>query len=293
MNVWLSLPFLPADDLRRLTEAAEAAGVSGVALSDHVCVPATFDSPYPYAAAGRPVPLPSGTEMPDPLVVIAALSSLTSRLRFMTAVLIAPLRHPVLLAKQVATAAALCAGRLDLGVGAGWLREEFEALGLDTFKARGRVLDEMLPLLRQLWSGEPVAHAGRYFNFEAVAVNPAPQTPVPIFVGGHSDLAVARCARFGDGWVGVSPSVEELTSILDRLAAARANEGTADRPFEIRTGVKGRITPERVHALRGLGVTSLLLAPWQVGERRESVFDLPAAAIADALPELVASVLAA
>ncbi|HVW31430.1 MAG TPA: TIGR03619 family F420-dependent LLM class oxidoreductase, partial [Acidimicrobiia bacterium] len=230
MDVWLSLPFLPAEDLRRLTVAAEAAGVTGLALSDHVCVPAAFESPYPYAAPGKPAALPPGTEMPDPLITVAALAGLAPRLRFMTAVLVAPLRHPVALAKQVATTAAMTGNRFDLGVGAGWLREEFEALGFHTFKVRGRVLDEMLPLLRELWTGEPVAHTGDHFTFEAVAVNPAPVRPVPILIGGHSDAALARCARFGDGWVGVSPGVDELESIGRRLAAARAAAGTADRP---------------------------------------------------------------
>jgi probable F420-dependent oxidoreductase len=293
VNVWLSLPFLPAGDLRRLAEAAAAAGVTGLALSDHVCVPASFESPYPYAAPGRSVTLPPEAEMPDPLVAIAALAGLAPGLRFMTNVLVAPLRHPVALAKQAATVAALIGNRLDLGLGAGWLREEFEALGLDTFAVRGKVLDEMIPLLRRLWTGEPVAHRGDHFTFDAVAVNPTPGADVPLFVGGYSDPALRRCARWADGWVGITPGVDELESILGRLAAARDAAGTAGRPLEIRTGVKGAVTAERVQALRKLGVTSLLLAPWQIGERRESLFDLPVAAIADALPGAVASVLAA
>ncbi|WP_143020248.1 TIGR03619 family F420-dependent LLM class oxidoreductase [Sinosporangium album] len=286
MKVWLSLPFLPADGLLRLSVAAEDAGVTGVALSDHVCVPIDFSSPYPYGG-GKPVALPPEAELPDPLVAAAGLASATTGLRFMTAVLIAPLRHPVLLAKQVATVSAMSGGRFDLGVGVGWLREEYEALGQSNFDDRGRVLNEMLPLLRRLWTGEPVAHDGDHFSFEAVAVNPAPQADVPIFVGGTSNAALRRCAAFADGWVGANHSVEELAGIVGRLAKARAEAGTEDRPFEIRTGIRGTVTRDRLDALRELGVDSFLLAPWQIGERRESIYDLPVNVIVDALPELV------
>lgn len=292
MNVWLSLPFLAARELHELTVAAAESGLAGLALSDHVCVPVAFDSPYPYGSDKNPA-LPPETPLPDPLVAIAALAMAAPAVRFMTAVLIAPLRHPVLLAKCAATTATMSGDRFDLGVGVGWLREEFEALGLDHFDQRGAVIEEMLPLLRQLWTGVPVSHEGKHFSFDAVAVNPAPNGPIPIFVGGHTDRALRRCAVLGDGWVGANPSVEELTGIVGRLQEQRVLAGTADRPFEIRTGIRGTVTPERVRAVRELGVTSLLLAPWQIGQRRESVFDIPVPAIADALPDMVASVLAA
>jgi alkanesulfonate monooxygenase SsuD/methylene tetrahydromethanopterin reductase-like flavin-dependent oxidoreductase (luciferase family) len=219
-------------------------------------------------------------------VAIAALAGATTSVRFMTAVLIAPLRHPVFLAKEAATASAMSGGRLDLGVGVGWLREEFEAVGLSTFDDRGRVTDEMLPLLRRLWTGGPVAHAGPSFEFEELTVNP--KADVAIFVGGHSAPALRRAAGLGDGWVGVNPGVEELASIVATLRAA-----TGDRPFEIRSGIKGTLTAERVGAVRAMGVDSLLLAPWQIGERRESVFDQPLDALIEALPATVERVLAA
>ncbi|TDD33108.1 TIGR03619 family F420-dependent LLM class oxidoreductase [Actinomadura sp. KC06] len=289
MQVWLSLPFLPADGLRRLSLAAEEAGVTGLALSDHPCVPGTFASPYPYGGA-KPVTLPPEVSLPDPLVVAAALAAATTRARFMTAVLIAPLRHPVPLAKGAATVAAMSGGRFDLGVGAGWLREEFEALGQENFGRRGAVLNEMLPLLRRLWSGDLVAHDGEHFSFAPVAVNPPPPGALPIFVGGTSDAALRRCAAYADGWVGANHSVEELAGILARLAEARAEAGTEDRPFEIRTGIRGTVTRARMTALRELGVDSFLLAPWQIGERRESVYDLPVDDIAAALPDIVESI---
>lgn len=290
MNVWFSLPFFGADDLRSLTLLAEEVGITGIAVSDHPCVPAAFDSVYPYGGA-KPAQLPISTDYPDPLVTIGALAGATSTIRFMTAVLVAPLRHPLALAKAAATAAAMSSNRLDLGVGVGWLKEEYDALGVPYFAQRGAVLDEMLPLLPRLWSGELVEHRGKFFEWDAVAVNPAPTEPIALFIGGHSDAAIRRCAHDADGWVGVNPTVEELTQIVFRLQKARVDAGNESKPFEIRTGIKGTLTRERLDAVAALGIDSLLVAPWQVGERRESVFDQTVGAISEALPRLVKSVL--
>lgn len=289
MRAWLSLPFLDPADLRAVTVAAEAAGIDGLAVSEHVCVPAEFSSPYPYNE-GKPVALPTDTPLPDPLVTIAALAAVTTRVRFMTSVLILPLRHPVLLAKEIATASAFSGGRVDLGVGVGWLREEFEALGLDTFTSRGAVTDEMIPLLRALWSGAPVGADGEHFRFDPVAVNPTPPAPVPIFVGGTSPPALRRCAQTADGWVGANPSIDELKDVVVRLRHARELAGTVDRPFEIRSGIRGTLTPERIDALRDLGVDALVIAPWQLGPRRDSIFDLPVRELIDALPGAITAI---
>ncbi|MEE6140158.1 TIGR03619 family F420-dependent LLM class oxidoreductase [Mycobacterium sp. 050128] len=286
MDVWLSLPFLSTEGMAMLTTAAEKAGVSGVALSEHPAVPADFSSPYPYGD-GKPVDLPTDTLLPDPIITITGLAAATTTIRFMTAVLIAPLRHPVMLAKEVATAAAISGGRIDLGVGVGWLREEFEALGNVWFDTRGVVLDEMLGLLPKLWTGAPVAHRGEFFEFAAVAVNPTPPQPLPIFVGGTSKTAARRCAAFADGWVGANHSVNEVAEVVARLREARTAVGADCGPFVIRTGLRGSVTPVKVAQLRELGADSLLLSPWQVGERHESIHDVDVSAIADALPNLV------
>ncbi|WP_123024347.1 TIGR03619 family F420-dependent LLM class oxidoreductase [Mycolicibacterium stellerae] len=286
MDVWLSLPFLSAEGLTALTMAAERAGVSGVALSEHPAVPAGFSSPYPYGD-GKPANLPTDTLLPDPIVAIAGLATATSTIRFMTAVIIAPLRHPVMLAKEAATAAAMSGGRIDLGVGVGWLREEFEALGNPWFVTRGGVLDEILTLLPKLWTGAPVCHKGAHFTFDAIAVNPTPPQPIPILIGGTSKAAARRCALAGDGWVGANHSVYEIAGMMARLTEARTAADSDNRPFVVRTGLRGSITPTRVANLRDLGVNSFLLAPWQVGERRQSIHDLDVSAIADALPNMV------
>jgi probable F420-dependent oxidoreductase len=199
-------------------------------------------------------------------------------------VLVAPLRHPVLLAKQAATAAVLSGGRLDLGVGAGWLREEFATLGVP-YEQRGSRLNEMLPLLRELWTGEPVGHRGGHFDFAPVAVNPRPARPVPILAGGHSDAALRRAARLADGWVGVSPTLDQLSEIAGRLTALRAEYGRQQAPFEIRTGVRGSLSRPVLRQLRALGAGGLVITAPQLLPRGTPV---TADRLLDALPTVFA-----
>jgi probable F420-dependent oxidoreductase len=283
MEVWLTLPFLSPTQLPPLVRAAEAAGLTGVTVPEHVVVPTEVASSYPYGDGV--VTIPPGTPFADPLVLVAALAAATTRLRFMTHVLLLPLRHPLLLAKEVATAATLSGGRLDLGVGVGWLAEEFDALDVP-FAERGSRSEEAIPLLRRLWTGVPVVHRGRHFSFGSVEVQPRPPLPMRVLVGGHSAVAVERAARIGDGWVGVNPTVEELSAVLDQLRAARLVSGRAAQPFLVRTGVRGRLTDEKVEALRALGVDALIVTPWQVVPEG-SAFDIDPRALADALPALV------
>lgn len=288
MKVWLSLPFLPVPRLVELAAVAEGLGVHGVALPEHVCVPVQVESDYPYT--GRRAVLPVETELPDPIVLATGLGASTTRLRFMTHVLLVPLRHPVLLAKDVATAAALTGGRLDLGVGVGWLREEFDALGIP-FRRRGSRMDEALPLLRRLWTGEPVGHQGEHFAFEPVAVRPVPPAPVPLLVGGQSEAALRRAARLGDGWVGVNPTIDELSHLLQQLGDERRAAGREAEPFEVRTGVKGRLDVDVIGRLRRLRVDGLIVTPWQLLPRATAPDDVPDEVLAKGISTVVAQVL--
>jgi probable F420-dependent oxidoreductase len=290
MKIWMTLPFAPLDQLSGLAAAAEAAGLDGVALGDHSCIPGSVTSRYPYADV--PFNVPAAIPFPDPMVVAAWIGAATRRLRFTTSVLLLPLRNPILFAKQVATASALTGGRVELGVGVGWMREEYDAMSVP-FESRGARMDEMIPLLRRLWTGQLVEHRGPQFSFPAVAVNPTPAGPVPIHVGGHSDAALRRAAALGDGWIGVDPALGELELILARLAAARSAAGTQDRPFEIRTGVKttdGRVTPAALRSLAKLGVTSINVQPAQVVAPGTPPLGITADALAAALPGFVESV---
>lgn len=285
MNPWLSVPFFPTERLVELARAAEDCGITGLALSDHLCVPPEINSTYPYSADGKAA-MPVDSEFPDPVVVAAALGGATTRLRFTTAVLIAPLRHPLLLAKDVATAGAVTGGRFDLGVGIGWMREEFDAVGVP-FGERGTRLDETLEILRLAWSGTLVEYHGRHFSFPPLAVNPVPPDGVRVFVGGHSDKALARAARLGDGWIGSNPTVDELGELLGRLHDALRVAGRDPDAFLVRTGFRGRPTEERLAALRDLGVTDVVLAPFQVVPSGGSLFEPNLEQVVAGLPDAV------
>jgi probable F420-dependent oxidoreductase len=284
MKIWVSLPFLATSRLIQIVEAAEQLEIEGVAISEHVGVPTKIESDYPYT--GTRAVLPIDTKFPDPIVLAASLGARVKRLRFMSHVLIVPLRHPILLAKEAATAAVLTEGRLDLGVGVGWMREEFEALGIP-FHQRGSRMDETLPLLRDLWSGDPVQHQGLHFHFDAFALNPRPPAPIRILIGGYSEAALRRAALLGDGWVGINPTLEEIETILNRLRTARREVGTDRQPFEVRTGVRGKLRAETVQAMAKLGVDAVVVTPWQLVAKGAAV---STEGIVDALPELVATI---
>jgi probable F420-dependent oxidoreductase len=284
MKVWLTVTPLPTSRLRELVAVAEDLGIDGVALSDHTSVPTTISSLY--AASAKPGVIPIDAEFPSPLPMIAALAAGTSRIRFSTHVLLVPLRHPVLLAKEVATVAVVARGRLDLGVGVGWMREEFDSLYVP-FEQRGSLMDEALPLLQRLWTGEAVEHTGKHYSFEPIAIHPVPPDSVRLLVGGHSEAAIRRAASLGDGWVGVNPSLEELNGIVVRLSAARLTAGTAERPFEIRTGIRGPLRAESVRALRDLGVESLFVSPSQVVEQGRPFYEISVDEVVERLPRVI------
>src|SRR5439155_1740265 len=152
-----------------------------------------LSTPYPYTPDGSP-PFTPGTPWPDPWVLIGAMAAVTTRLRFMTNVYVAPARNPFLVAKQVGTAAVLSGDRVALGVGAGWMREEFEQLG-QPFGDRGRRLDEMIEVVRALWRGGMVEHHGEHYDFHRLQMSPVPAAPVPIYCGGQSRRAIERASR--------------------------------------------------------------------------------------------------
>jgi probable F420-dependent oxidoreductase len=244
----------------QLARACEEAGFDAVAVSDHVVYPAELASRYPYTPDGRPMFRPDA-DWPDPWVAIGAMAAVTSRLRFLTNVYVLPLRNPFVVAKAVGTAAYLSGGRVGLGVGAGWMAEEF-ALLEQPFAGRGRRMDEMVEVLRALWRGGMVEHHGEHYDFGPVEMRPAPPEPVPIYVGGHSEAAFRRAARLGDGWLGVQYPVDELIAHCQRLQRARDEAGTAGRPFEIIASPLAMPTPELLESLDAVGVTTILTSAW-------------------------------
>jgi probable F420-dependent oxidoreductase len=258
-----SLMYASPDQWIELTRVAEAAGFAQVSLSDHVFYPADLDSSYPYSATGEPI-FPPETPWPDVWVMTGALAAVTERILFSTHVYVLPARNPFVVAKAVGTAAHLSGGRVLLGVGAGWMREEFVQLE-QPFERRGARMEEQIAVLRTLWRGGMVEHHGEFYDFGRLEMSPTPPAPVPILVGGHSETALRRAARLGDGWMGVYYGVDELTAIVERLQGYRREYGTDDRPFEIQASVVDRPpTPEVCAELAAAGVTTLITSAWMM-----------------------------
>jgi probable F420-dependent oxidoreductase len=230
VKFWQVASFAEPDQLLDVARGAEEAGFEGVLVSDHLFFPGRLTSRYPYSEDGRPGFGPE-TPFPDPWTSIAAMAAVTRRLRFGTMVTILPLRHPLEVAKTVGTAALLSGGRVALGVGVGWIREEFETLGVD-FASRGARTDEAIGALRALWKGGMVERRGRFFAFGPLQMSPAPGHPIPILVGGTSAAALRRAARLGDGWIGTGHAPDAAAALLGRLRALRREAGREAAPFE-------------------------------------------------------------
>jgi probable F420-dependent oxidoreductase len=251
------------DDWLELTRVAEAAGFDQVSLSDHVFYPDKLDSSYPYSQTGAPI-FPPETPWPDVWVMTGALAAVTERITFSTHVYVLPARNPFVVAKAVGTAAHLSGGRILLGVGAGWMREEFVQLE-QPFERRGARMEEQIEVLRTLWRGGMVEHHGEFYDFDRVAMAPAPPGPVPILIGGHSEVALRRAARVGDGWMGVYYGLDELLDMVGRLQGYRREYGTVSRPFEIQASVVDQLpTPEVCARLEAAGVTTLVTSAWMM-----------------------------
>jgi len=258
-----SLLYAPPDDWVELTRLAEEVGFDQVALSDHVFYPDNLASAYPYTDTGEPLYTPD-TPWPDVWVMMGAMAAVTQRIRFATHVYVLPARNPFVVAKAAGTAAHLSGGRVVLGVGAGWMREEFDALE-QPFARRGARMDEQIQVLRALWRGGMVEHHGEFYDFDRVEMAPVPPEPVPILIGGHSDVALRRAARLGDGWMGVYYGLDELATYVDRLHALRREYGTDDRPFEIQASIADhRPTPDVCARLADMGVTTLVTSAWMM-----------------------------
>ena len=230
-NLPLSGPTASPAMLARLAAEGEAIGYDYAAISDHIVEPTDIHARYPYTESGE-FPASSRGERHEQLTVIAYLAAKTSRLKFLTSVMVAPHRPAVLTAKMLATIDVMSGGRLIVGVGAGWLEEEFAAIGAPPFAERGAATDEYLMAFRELWTKDKPRFDGRFVKFADILFAPQPvQKPCPaLWVGGESGPAMRRAARLGDGWypIGVNPRHRLDTMARYRPAVERLRKLVRD-----------------------------------------------------------------
>ena len=219
-------PFGSAEGAAAVGRSAEAAGIDSLWTVEHVVYPDEYGSTYPYYDSGRMAMAPD-TDLTDPLTWLTWVGAHTSTLRLATGILILPERNPVVLAKQLGTMDALTGGRVDLGIGVGWLREEFDALGIP-WERRGARTDEYVAAMRTLWSGNSVSFDGDFVSFSGVSSNPKPVNgSVPIVIGGHSDAAARRAGRLGDGFWPGKGDLDHLLDVMRREAEAHDRDPDA------------------------------------------------------------------
>ena len=203
-----------------ITKTAEAVGFESVWGGEHVIFPSTIESAYPYSADGK-VPATSETPIPDPLIWLAYVAAAAPSLRLGTCILILPQRNPLVLAKELATLDHLSGGKVELGIGVGWLQEEFDALGVP-WERRGARTDEYVEVLRTIWSGSHVEFHGEFVDFEPLTCTPRPAqgSNIPILVGGDTPAAMRRAAKLADGYYPGEADPERLGELIATLRAA-------------------------------------------------------------------------
>jgi probable F420-dependent oxidoreductase len=251
-------PFSNHDLLAHLAQAAEQCGFESLWTVEHVVIPKDYQSPYPYSKSGK---IPGGEDVaiPDPLLPLSFAAALTKKIRLATGVVILPQRHPLYLAKEIATLDLLSGGRVLLGVGSGWLKEEFDALGLD-FHARGARTDEAIQAMRACWRENASSFHGKHFNFGPVFSYPKPaHNDVPIHIGGHSSAAAKRAGRLGDGFF---PAVSEIPKLQELFATMREAARKAGRdPTQIELSCMARAAVDSVKAVEDIGISRVVVAP--------------------------------
>ncbi len=210
--------FSSGEGAHLLGRSAEAAGFESIWTVEHILYPEGYESQYPYDASGK-MPGTSENPIPDPLIWLSYVAGATTTLRLATGISLLPERHPVTYAKEVATLDAMSGGRVELGIGIGWLKEEFEALGIP-WERRGPRTEEYMEVMRRLWAADDVSFDGEFVSFANITSNPKPANGrVPIHIGGHSRAAAERAGRVGDGFWPGKGDLGELYDIVRQTAA--------------------------------------------------------------------------
>jgi probable F420-dependent oxidoreductase len=251
-------PFSEPENAVGLARLAEDLGFESLWTVEHVVVPTGYESKYPYSADGK---MTGGEDVPipDPLIWMAYVAGATTTIRLGTGILILPQRNPLILAKELATLDRLSAGRLELGVGIGWLREEFDALGIP-WEARGARTDEYIDVLRTLWREPEASYDGSFTNFAPLKSWPKParEGGPKVHIGGHTPAAARRAGRTGDGFF-PGATGEDLGPLLDEMRRAAKDAGRDADAIEITTG--GGLDLDAVRRVEDLGASRFVIPP--------------------------------
>lgn len=258
MEFWQSIARTDPDQLAPVARLAEELGFSGLTMADHLARPLSIRSRYPYATDGW-MATDESTPYLDPWILSASLARVTRKLRFMSSVYIPALRDPFSVAKAISTAALLSGDRVLIGIGVGWMEEEFELAGRP-FRQRGRRTEELMQVVRKLFSGEMVEHHGEFYDFDPVQMAPVPSQHPLVLIGGHSPKALRRAAA-ADGWLGVNYDLETVPPILEALRANRRELGREHEPFEAALALNAPPELDDLYRLEAAGLTMIVNPP--------------------------------
>jgi probable F420-dependent oxidoreductase len=246
--------------LAMVARKAEELGFESLWIPEHIILPIKYQSPYPYSSSGR-MPAPPETPLHDPMLALAYVAGVTSKIKLATGIYVLPIRNPFTTAKAVASLDVLSGGRFIFGVGIGWLEEEFTAVGMN-FKDRAMRTREYVALMKELFARADPVYRGKSVSIEGFRFMPKPvQKPHPPFVfGGHTDPSLKRAARLGDGWYGIAESVAEIGGVIERL---RGHERAMNRGTPLELTISPRLgeplTVEHVRQFAAMGVSRTLL----------------------------------
>lgn len=253
MKVGLSFFPVRTKFLLPLAKRADQLGYDSLWLGEHMVFPSHIESKYPYnPEAGAPLP---STPLYDPFLTFTYIAAQTRQINFGTGIYVLPLRHPLIVAKSVATLDALSGGRVLFGIGSGWLKEEFDALGVP-WEHRGARMEESVNIMRRLWAEPLVSHSGRFYQFEELGFEPKPaQDRVPVLVGGETPLAIKRAARCGDGWYGMHHTPESAARRIKELKELRDSSDS----FEITVSYATLPSVDTLRRFAEVGVDRIVL----------------------------------
>jgi probable F420-dependent oxidoreductase len=260
MQYTCAVPMCPIDQLVELAKTVEEVGFDNIALPDSIFYMEKQSADYPYTADGSRM-WDAHTPWVDPLIAAGAMGAVTSTLRFYTNVMKLGSRNPVLMARQVGSVANLTNNRFGFGVGIGWAPEEFEWCG-QPYAKRGKRVDEMIEVIKLLLGGGMVEFHGEFYDFDKLQMSPAPTRPVPFYVGGHTDVALRRAVRIGDGWTSAMMTCGQAAETIGKLKTLLAEADRADDPFEYQIVCIDKFDVDGHRELAEAGVTDNIVMPW-------------------------------